>query len=128
MTSLAGRKAPASAWDATLPGESIGKAVAHLAMHVAISGQLFWQSGMAGVPSGQHGMSSAISPPAAIADMETSFIVATVSAFTGAVNGPAMSPMIARIGSSLRSQVTTNMEAKMSQTPHSGKSPLYPAG
>lgn len=99
MTSLAGRKAPASARDATLSGESIGKAVAHLAMHVAIKGQLFWQSGMAGVPSGQHGMSSTISPPV-IADMETSAIAATVSAFTGAVNGPAMSPMIARIGSS----------------------------
>ncbi|MFG1345498.1 hypothetical protein V5F59_11435 [Xanthobacter autotrophicus DSM 431] len=76
----------------------MGKAVAHLAMHVAISGQLFWQSGTAGVPSGQHGMSSAISTPA-IADMETFSIAATVSAFTGAVNGPTMSPTTARIGS-----------------------------
>jgi len=41
MTSLAGHKASASARDAMLAAESIGKAVAHLAMHVAISGQLF---------------------------------------------------------------------------------------
>jgi len=89
--------------------ESSGMIEKHLAMHVAINGQAFWQSGTAGFSCGQQGMSSGIP------DMDISEAAAIAAPFTGAVNGPAMSPTIARIGSSLRSQMPTFMGRKMSQ-------------
>ena len=48
-------------------------------MHNAINGQVFWQSGTAGL-SGQHGMSSGI------ADMDISEAAAIAGPLTGAVN------------------------------------------
>ncbi|MFG1260945.1 hypothetical protein V5F79_27005 [Xanthobacter flavus] len=88
--------------------ESVGATEKHLATHNAINGQVFWQSGTAGFSSRQHGMSPAIS---GIDIVEATAIVAP---FTGAVNGPATSPTIARIGSSLRSQAATFMQRNMS--------------
>lgn len=69
------------------------------AAHIAISGQVFWQSGTAGFSSGQHGM------PSGIAAMDMSETAAIAGPPTGMVSGPATSPMIARIGNSLRSQM-----------------------
>lgn len=75
-------------------------------MQVAINGQLFWQSGIAGFSCGQHGMSSGTP------DMDISEAAATAAPLTDAVNGPAISPTIARIGSNLRSQMPTLMIGK----------------
>ncbi|MET3354219.1 hypothetical protein V5F34_16745 [Xanthobacter autotrophicus] len=88
--------------------ESVGATEKHLAMHNAINGQVFWQSGTAGVSSGQHGMSPAIS------GMDIAEVAAVAAPLTGAVNGPAMSPTIARIASSLWSQMATFMQRNMS--------------
>ncbi len=108
MTSLPGRRASPSARRTKARRESIGATEKHLAMHNAINGQVFWQSGIAGVSCGQHGMSSAIS------GMDISTAAAMAAPFTGAVNDPATSPTIARIGSSLWSQVATFMQRNMS--------------
>jgi len=108
MASLPGRMASLRSQKAKARRESIGATEKHLAMHNAINGQVFWQSGAAGVSCGQHGMSSAIS------GMDISTAAAMAAPFTGAVNGPATSPTIARIGSSLRSQVATFMQRNMS--------------
>lgn len=82
---------------------SIDVAEKHLPRHVAINGQVFAQSGTADCSCGQHGMSAAISG----IDMLEVAVIAAPS--TGAVNGPATSPTIARIGSSRRSQALTFM-------------------
>ena len=107
MASLPGRMASPSARRTKARLESIGPTEKHLAMHNAINGQVFWQSGTAGL-SGQHGISSGI------ADMDISEAAAIAGPLTGAVNGPAMSPTIARIGSNLRSQGATFMQRNMS--------------
>lgn len=86
--------------------ESVGVSEKHLAMQVAINGQLFWQSGTAGFSCGQHGMSSGIP------DIDISEAAAITAPFTDAVNGPAIRPTIARIGSNLRSQTPTLMVRK----------------
>ncbi|WP_394040349.1 hypothetical protein [Xanthobacter autotrophicus] len=88
--------------------ESVGATENHLAMHNAINGQVFWQLGTAGVSSGQHGMSPAIS------GMDIAEAAAIAAPLTGAVNGPAMSPTIARIASSLWSQAAMFMQCNMS--------------
>lgn len=84
-------------------------------MHIAINGQVFWQSGTARFSSGQHDISSGI------AAMDMSESAAIAGPPTGMVNGPATSPMIARIGNSLRSQMRAFMTRKMSQLEHTGK-------
>lgn len=81
-------------------------------MQAAIRGQSFGQSGTAGFSSGQQGMSSGIADRAAAA-------IATPS--IGTVKGPATSPTIARIGSSLRSQALTFMGKEVPQAEHSDK-------
>lgn len=114
MASLPGRIASpplARRTKATL--ESIGPTEKHLAIHIAINGQVFWQSGTAGASSGQHGMLSGI----AVIDIVEATAIATP--LTGVVNGPTMSPTIARIGSRLRSQVLTFIGWNMSQADHS---------
>mgnify|MGYP000588182729 CR=1 FL=1 len=93
--------------------ESIGAPGKQLAMHVAINGQVFWQSGTAGLSCGQHGMLAGISDIAQEA--------AIAAPFTGGVNGPATSPTIARIGSSLQSQTPTFMGFMMSHRVGDGK-------
>lgn len=78
----------------------------HMILHIAINGHAVWQSGMEGLLSGQHGISSGI------ADTAAAVIAAP---FTGAVNGPTTRPTIARIGSSLRSQAMTIIGFRMPQ-------------
>lgn len=73
---------------------SAGATEKHFAMHIAINGQVFRQSGTAGASSGQHGMSSGIA--------NITETAAVMCPLTGAVSGPATSPKIARIASSLR--------------------------
>lgn len=86
--------------------ESVGVTEKHFAIQVAINGQDFWQSRTTGFSCGQHGMSSGIP------DMDISEAAAITAPFTDAVNGPAISPTIARIGSNLRSQMPTLMVRK----------------
>lgn len=86
--------------------ESVGVTEKHLAIQVAINGQDFWQSGTTGFSCGQQGISSGIDA------MDISEAAATTAPLTDAVNGPAISPTIARIGSNLRSQMPTLMIGK----------------
>jgi len=65
-------------------------------MHVAIRGQVFWQSGVAGAWSGQHGTSSAITA------IDIAEATAFIGSLTGVVSEPTTSPTITRIGSKLR--------------------------
>lgn len=97
MASLPGRMASPSARRTKARFESIGATEKHLAMHIAINGQVFWQSGTAGASSGQHGISSGI------AAIDIAEAAAIVTPLTGVVNGPTTSPTIAKIGSRLRS-------------------------
>ena len=113
MTSLRGCMPLPSAQRTKAALKSIGAAGKHLVTQIAIKGQVFGQSGTAGASDGQHGMSSGIS------DVIMAAAIALPS--TAAVNGPATSPTIARIGSSLRSQVLTVMIQRMSQAQASGK-------
>lgn len=82
-------------------------------MHVPANRHSFWQSGAAGFSRGQHGISSGIVDIAEGA-------VAT-RPLTGVVNGPAISPTIARIASSLRTQVPISIDHRMSQARGVGK-------
>lgn len=86
--------------------ESVGVTETHLAMQVTTNGQDFWQSGTTGFSCGQQGISSSIDA------MDISEVATTAAPLTGAVNGPAISPTIARIGSNLRSQMTILMIGK----------------
>ncbi len=70
----------------------------HFAIHVVVNGQAFWQSGMVGFSGGQHGMSSGIPDIVDAAAIIDTLIV---------TNGPAISPTIARIGSTVRSHTPT---------------------
>ncbi len=76
-------------------------------MQTAINGHAIGQSGTDGCSGGQHGMSSIISDIGAVA--------AIAAPFTGAVIGLRTSPMIAKIGSRLRSHEPTFMGWKMPQ-------------
>jgi len=92
--------------------ESMGELEKVFSAHIAISGQVFWQSKTAGFSWGQHGMPSGI----ASMDIDTSETAAAIAGpVTALVNGPAMSPTTARIGSSLRSQMLIFMACNMSQ-------------
>lgn len=81
--------------------ESVNAFGKHLAMQTAINAQVIWQSWTDGGSDGEHGMPSIISDIGAAA--------AIAAPFTGAVIGPRMSPTIARIGSTLRNQVSVLM-------------------
>ncbi len=74
-------------------------------MHVVVNGQAFWQSGTVGFSGGQHGMPSGISDIVAAAAIIDTLIVVT--------NGPAISPTIVRIGSTVRSHTPTLMVCTM---------------
>lgn len=112
MMSPPGRRASSLVEKMRATLDSIGVTEKHLAMQVVINGQLFWQSGTAGMSCGQHGISSGIAAMVAAAMAAPS---------TGAVNGPTTSPTIARIGSSLRNQALSFMGVRMPQAQCLGK-------
>lgn len=65
----------------------------HMNLHIAISGQAFWQSGMTGLSGGQHGMSSGMEVISDISAMDASSIAA---ALDGAAIGAVRRPTTAR--------------------------------
>ena len=85
--------------------ENSGVIEKHFAIHAVVSVQAFWQSGAAGFSGGQHGMPSGISDIVDAAAIIGTLIVVT--------NGPATSPTIARIGSTVRSHTPTFMSCTM---------------
>lgn len=96
--------------------ESVGATEKQLAMHVAINGQVFWQSGTAGFSCGQHGI---------LAGISAIFATAIAVPLTEAVNSPTTSPTIARIGSSLRSQMLTIVNERMPHPRRSGECAFF---
>lgn len=93
MMSLPGRRILARNQMEAADSKSNGDTEEHFAMHVAISGQAFWQSGMTGFSGGQHGMPSGMEVISDISAMDASSIAA---ALDGAAIGAVRRPTTAR--------------------------------